>query len=69
VFSSHPHSRIYDLLTGASESNPPDFVWKASEEREEALARVRRDENVEQNREIAVEMAEIVRRFCELHAT
>jgi hypothetical protein len=58
-----------ELLTKDSESNPPEFVWKASEEREEALARVRREENVEGNRGIAVEMAEIVRRFCELHAT
>ncbi len=57
------------MLTEESESNPPDFIWKASEEREEALARVRRDENVEENRGIAIEMAEIVRRFCELHAT
>ena len=51
-----------------SESNPPEFIWKASEEREEAMAKIRRDENVEQNRDVAVEMAEILRRFCELHA-
>ena len=56
------------MLTMASESNPPDFIWKASEEREEAMARIRRDENVEKNRDIAAEMAEIVMKFCELHA-
>jgi hypothetical protein len=53
----------------SSESNPPDFIWKASEEREAAMARIRRDENVEENRGVAVEMAEMLRRFCELHAT
>jgi hypothetical protein len=51
------------------ESNPPDFIWKASEEREAAMARIRRDENVEENRGFAVEMAELLTRFCELHAT
>ena len=49
-------------------ANPPHFIWNASKEREEALARVRRDENVEENRTIAVEMADLVKRFCELHA-
>lgn len=51
-----------------SESNPPDFIWKASEEREEAMAKIRRGENVEENRDVAAEMAEILRKFCELHA-
>lgn len=33
------------------------------------MAKIRRDENVEENRGVAVEMAEILRRFCELHAS
>jgi hypothetical protein len=33
------------------------------------MAKIRRDENVEENRNVAVEMAEILRRFCELHTS
>jgi hypothetical protein len=59
-----------NLLTKKhSESNPPDFIWRASEEREDAMAKIRSDENVEENRDVATEMAEILRRFCELHAS
>ncbi|KAE9380412.1 hypothetical protein N431DRAFT_459346 [Stipitochalara longipes BDJ] len=50
------------------ESNPPDFIWKASKEREEAMARISRDESVEENRSVAIEMAELLQRFCDLHA-
>jgi hypothetical protein len=52
----------------SSESNPPDFIWKASEEREQAMAKIRRDENVEQNQGVAVEMTELLQKFCDLHA-
>jgi hypothetical protein len=32
------------------------------------MAKIRRDENVEQNRGVAVEMMELLQRFCDLHA-
>ncbi len=53
---------------GSRESNPPDFIWNASQQREDALAKVRKGENVEINRAIAVEMAELVQKFCGLHS-
>ncbi|KAL5317288.1 hypothetical protein ACEPPN_014383 [Leptodophora sp. 'Broadleaf-Isolate-01'] len=50
------------------DSNPPDFIWKANEAREEALAKIKRGEDVKANWGIAAEMAALVERFCELHA-
>jgi hypothetical protein len=32
------------------------------------MAKIRRDENVEENRDVAIEMAALLSKFCELHA-
>jgi hypothetical protein len=52
----------------SSESLPPSFIWEASEKREEAMAKIRKEENVEKNRIIAEEMVDLIGRFCKFHA-
>ena len=54
-------------LTLNSESRPPTFIWEASQKREEAMAKIRKEDDVEKNRTIAEEMADLVGRFCDLH--
>ena len=54
-------------LTLSSESRPPTFIWEASQKRQEAMAKIRKEDDVEKNRTIAEEMADLVGRFCDLH--
>ena len=61
--------RKKDGLTVSSESRPPTFISEASQKREEAMAKIGNDEDVEKNRTIAEEMADLVGRFCDLHTT
>ncbi|CZT50966.1 uncharacterized protein RSE6_12042 [Rhynchosporium secalis] len=50
------------------DSNPPDFIWKANLAHEEAMAKIKRGLDVKVNWAVAIEMATLVERFCELHA-
>ena len=55
-------------MKGNRSSNPPDFIWNASEERKDAMEKLRRGENVEENRKIVEGKEELVGRFLDLHA-
>ena len=50
------------------DSNPPGFIWDASEQRQTAMEKIRKGENVEENRRVAEETAGLVGRFVSLHA-
>jgi hypothetical protein len=54
-------------LTLCSESRPPTFIWEASQKKQEAMAKIRKEDDVEKNRTIAEEMTDLVGRFCDLH--
>jgi hypothetical protein len=52
-------------LTLCSESRPPTFIWEASQKKQEAMAKIRKEDDVEKNRTIAEEMTDLVGRFCD----
>jgi hypothetical protein len=60
------YKRVFGLTLN-SESRPPTFIWEASQKRQEAIAKIRKEDDVEKNRTIAEEMADLVGRFCDLH--
>ncbi|TVY20674.1 hypothetical protein LARI1_G001189 [Lachnellula arida] len=61
-----PIRGFFSVLFGSS--NPPDFIWNASEQRRNAVEKVRRGDDVERNRRIVVEKEELLGRFLDLHA-
>jgi hypothetical protein len=68
LFSGHYEANKREFgLTLSSESRPPTFIWEASQKREDAMAKIRKEDDVEKNRTIAEKMADLVGRFCDLH--
>ncbi|TVY48094.1 hypothetical protein LOCC1_G002058 [Lachnellula occidentalis] len=69
IYKQHdvsPTRGFFSVLFGSS--NPPDFIWYASEERKNAMEKVRRGDHVEMNSRIVGEKEELIGRFLDLHA-